>query len=61
MIEIADKRDLRTGDVIDVQGLKTTVIGFEKTPLGQELVCTPFGNFDKDSVRRLNARVERGE
>jgi hypothetical protein len=58
MNEMERKRDIRTGDVVDIQGLKTTVIGFEKTPLGQELICTPFGSFEKSLVQRLNARVE---
>jgi hypothetical protein len=61
MNRMNDKKDLRIGDVVDIQGLKTTVTGFEHTPLGQILVCTPFGNYDIASVERLDEPFEIGK
>jgi hypothetical protein len=58
MNRMNDKKDLRIGDVVNIQGLKTTVIGFERTSLDQGMVCTPFGSFDKALVKRLNERVD---
>jgi len=56
-----DKKDLRIGDVVDIQGLKTTVTGFKETHRGQILICTPFGNYDVDLVKKLDEHLETGK